>query len=130
MKIKLLISNFNCSCISDKCPWKALYMFIHAFGSFMVFFLLYFFIVVQVRLSPLSTHHAPPPHPPPPSHLNPTPLWLCPQVLYTCSLMIFPLLSPIISLDPPLWLLLVCSLFQCLWLYFARLLVLLIRFHL
>ena len=97
MKIKLLISNFNCSCISDKCPWKALYMFIHAFGSFMVFFLLYFFIVVQVRLSPLSTHHAPPPHPPPPSHLNPTSLWLCPQVLYTCSLTtrpLFPLLIP------------------------------------
>ena len=29
----------------------------------------------------------------------------------------------------PLWLLLVCSLFQCLWLYFACLVVLLIRFN-
>ena len=38
--------------------------------------------------------------------------------------------SPIIPLPTPLWLLSVCSLFQCLWLYFACLFVLLIRFQL
>ena len=34
---------------------------------------------------------------------------------------------PVISLPPPLWLLSVCSLFQCLWLYFACLFILLIK---
>ena len=46
-------------------------------------------------------------------------LWLCPCVLYTCSLVDFPLFSPIIPLPPPLWLLSICSLFQWFWLYFA-----------
>ena len=41
-----------------------------------------------------------------------------------------PLLSPVIPLPTPLWLLSVCSLFPCLWFQFARLFVLLIRFHL
>ena len=36
-------------------------------------------------------------------------LWLSPWVLYTCSLMILCLLSLVISLPPPLWLLSVCS---------------------
>ena len=36
----------------------------------------------------------------------------------------------VITLFPSLWLLSVCSFFQCLWLYFACLFVLLIRFHL
>ena len=54
-----------------------------------------------------------------PPTLNPTPLWLCPWVLYTHSLTTLSLLSPIISLPPPLWLLSVCSLFLCLWLYFV-----------
>ena len=76
-----------------------------------------FFIVVLVQLSPFSPHHAP--HPP-----QTYPLWLCPYVLYTCSLMALPLISPIILLSPPLWLLSVCSLFQCLWFYFACLFVL------
>ena len=53
------------------------------------------------------------------------PLWLSPYVLYTCSLTPFPYFPP-----PPLWLLSVCPLFQCLWLCFACLFVLLIRFHL
>ena len=42
---------------------------------------------------------------------------------------LFPLF-PIIPLQPSLWLLSICSLFQCLWLYFACLFVLLSRFHL
>ena len=37
---------------------------------------------------------------------------------------------PTLSSPPPLWLLSVCYLFQCLWLYFICLFVLLIRFHL
>ena len=44
--------------------------------------------------------------------------------------MTLPLFSPIIPFPLLLWLLSVCSLFQCLWLYFACLFVLLIRFHL
>ena len=65
------------------------------------------------------------------SHIQSSPPHcLCPWVLYTCSLTTLPLLSPITFLPPPLWLLSVCSLFPCLWFYFARLLVLLIRFQL
>ena len=56
-----------------------------------------FFIVSHVQLSPFSHHHF---HPTPqPPTLSPFPLWLCPWVLYTCSLMNLSLLSPII---PPL----------------------------
>ena len=47
--------------------------------------------------------------------LNPTPFWLCPPVLDTCSLKILSLLSLVISLPHTLCLS-VCSLFQCLWL--------------
>ena len=42
----------------------------------------------------------------------------------------FPLLNPIIPLPPPLWSLLVWSLFSSLWFYFAHLFVLFICFHL
>ena len=84
-----------------------------------LFFIDWLFIVVQVYLSPFSCHHFPPPHPPPPPTLNSTSLWLCPWVLYTCSLMTLPPLSPIIPFPSPLWLLSICSLFQCLWMYFA-----------
>ena len=44
--------------------------------------------------------------------LDPTPLWFCPRVLHTCSLKTLPLLSPIIPLPRPLWLLSVCSSFK------------------
>ena len=44
-----------------------------------------FFIVVQVQLSPFSPHYSPLLPPSPPATLNPTLLWLCPCVLYTCS---------------------------------------------
>ena len=40
----------------------------------------------------------------PTSHPLTHPLWLCPHVLHTGSLMACPLLSPIIPLPPPLWL--------------------------
>ena len=76
-----------------------------------------FFIVVQVPLSPFPPHHSPCPT------LDPTPLWLCPCVLYTCSLMTLPLFPPLSPSPHPLWSLSVCSLFKCLWFYFAHLLV-------
>ena len=96
---------------------------------FLLFYLLTYFIVVQVQLSPFSPHHTPAP-PILTSHPQTYPLRLCPWVLYTCSLMALPLFSPIIPLPPPLWLLSVCSLFQHLCFCFACLSVLLIRFHL
>ena len=64
------------------------------------------------------------------STFNPNPLCLWPWVLYTCSLMTLPFHCPVISLPPLFWLLSLCSLFLCLWLYFARFFILLIRFHL
>ena len=66
----------------------------------------------------------PPSYPSLPPTLDPTPLWLYPCILYTCSLMTLPLFS-----HYPLRLLSVCSLFQCLWLYFVCLIVLLIRWE-
>ena len=49
----------------------------------------YFFIKVQIQLSSLSHSQFPLSHPLPPPTLNPTHLWLCPWVLYTCSLSLF-----------------------------------------
>ena len=66
------------------------------------------------------------PHPYlPPLNLHPLALSLCPLYIFLEALPIFFSIIPL----PPLWLLSVCSLFQCLWLYFACLFVLLIRFH-
>ena len=66
----------------------------------------------------------------PPPTLDPT----CPLALSMCPLYVFlgdpSSFSPHYPLPPPLWFLSVCSLFQCLWLYFACLLVFFIRFHL
>ena len=59
-----------------------------------------------------------------------TPIVFVHGVLYKCSLVTLPLLSPVITFPTPLQLLSICSLFQCLSLYFACLFVLLIRFHL
>ena len=44
------------------------------------------FIVLQVQLSPFSPHNSPLPHRSLPPTLSPTPLWLCPRVLYTSFL--------------------------------------------
>ena len=90
---------------------------------------LFLLIVVQVQQSPCSPYHSPPTPTIPTSHLRSyLPLTLSMGPLYmfldylSCS---FSHYHP-----PPLWLLLVCSLFQCLWLYFTCLFVLLVRFHL
>ena len=77
---------------------------------FFYYFLNYFnfFIVVQVQLSPFSPHHSPPSQPSSLPTLNPTPLWFCPCVLYTCSWKPLPLFLP---LAPPTSLLVTVSLF-------------------
>ena len=77
------------------------------------YFLLFMYSCLHFSVTTFPTHPLPPPT------LNPSPLWLCPWVLYTCSLMTLPLLSSSITLPTPLCLLSVCSLFQCLCLCFA-----------
>ena len=97
---------------------------------FKLFFLLLFFYYCSSTVVSIFTPPLLPASPIPTSDPQTYCLWLCPCVLYTCSLMDLPLFSSIIPLPPPLWLLSVCSLFQCFWLYFVCLFVLLIRFHL
>ena len=65
----------------------------------LLFFFFYCCSSTVVSISPASF---PPTHPSPPPTLYPTPLWLCPCVLYTCSWKPFPLFFPI-PLPPPLW---------------------------
>ena len=80
------------------------YNFIKVFlniNNFNVYYIYLFIIVVQVQLSPFLPPPLPPPHPSLPTTLNPNPLWLCPCVLYTCSLMTLPPFSP---LSPPIYL--------------------------
>ena len=70
-----------------------------------------FFIVVQVQLSTIPPHPTHP-HPSPPPTFDPTPLWLCPCVLYTCFLTNPSPFFPVIPLPPLLWLLSICSFFK------------------
>ena len=63
------------------------------FNTVIFFFII--FINVRIQLPPFSHHHFPLSHTPPPPTLNLTYLWLCPWVLYTCSLTTFSLLSPL-----------------------------------
>ena len=91
----------------------------------------FFKIVVQLQLSLFSTYHSPLSHPSYLQHsiLSPphSPLALTMGPLY----MFLNHPSPSFSCYPlPPWLMSVCSLFQCLWLYFACLFVLLIKFYL
>ena len=92
------------------------------FSLFQISFLLLF------KYSCLRFHPTMPPYPThphlPPSNPPPLALPMCPLYVFLNGP------SPIIPLPSPLWLLSVCSLFQCLWLYFACLFVLIIRFHL
>ena len=91
-----------------------------------------FFIVVQLQLSLVFPHYSPLPYPPPKSYIqsSPDPLSLSLGPLYIFLALTLPLLSPTKALRAPFWSLSVCSLFPCLWFYFAHLFVLLIRFHL
>ena len=93
-----------------------------------IFFLSFsFFIVVQLQLSPLSPQYSLPPYPPHlPHSLRPAPT---PVVFVHGSFIhvpwrpfpFFPLLYT--TYPSSLWLLSVCSLFPCLWFYFAPLFV-------
>ena len=67
--------------------------FLLTFVSFFKFFVLLF--TCSCLHFPATTSPCPPPT------LNPSPLWLCPWVLYTCSLMTFSLLSLIIPSTLP-----------------------------
>ena len=109
-------------CCHD-CFHFACYLFIYILKYHVV-------VVVQLQLSPFSPHYCLPPYPPPPPTVNPAPLSLSMGPLHMFLDLTLPLLSPIIPLLLPLWSLSVCSLFLCLWFYFAHLFVLLIRFHL
>ena len=93
-------------------------------ANFFFFFL--FFIDVRIQLSPFSHHHFPPPYPPPTPTLNTGPHLASPCILHSCSFTSFSLLSHVISLPLPLWLLSVCCQCRCLWPYFACQFVLLI----
>ena len=54
-----------------------------------------FLIVLRVQPCRFFHHHFSPPHPPLCPAFNPTHLWLCPCILYTCYLMTLSLLSPV-----------------------------------
>ena len=56
--------------------------------------ILLLFFIVQVQLSLFSPHPGPPPHPSPPPTLEPI-LFGFVHVSYTCSMMDYPLFSPI-----------------------------------
>ena len=117
---------------------RRLSLFIFCFSVLLQFyslarvcFLFLFFFLLFNYSCPHFLHFFPLPYPPPTSHIQSSlPLSLCIGPLYMFLDLTLPLLYPVIPLSPPLWQLLVCPLFHCLWFYFACLLVLLIRFHL
>ena len=94
-------------------------------------FYIFFYFFESFKYNCLHFPHTAHPHPTypclPPYLLPTLAFFMCP--LY-CSLVTLPLFSLIIPLPQLLWLLSVCSLFQCLWLYFASLFLLLIMFQL
>ena len=96
---------------------------------FNILFYLFIFLLLFNRVFSIFTPPCLLPHPSPPSTLEPTPFDFVHGSFIHVPWWPFPYFPPL-SLFPPLWLLSVCSLFQCLWLYFAYLIVLLIRFHL
>ena len=91
---------------------------------FLIFLLLFNYSCPHFSITlPCPTH----PHLP---HSIFPPLSLSMEPLHMFLDLTLPLLSPIISLTPPFWSLLVYSLFPCLWFCFACLFLLLIRFQL
>ena len=142
VELKVYFLSLEQACTSEEWFHLKLYsvhmMFLQGFwfgGFFWMEYFLFFFFHFLLLFNYSCLHFPPttPPHnsqPSPLPTLNPTLLWFCPWVLYTCSRKLFPLFLPFSPPPPPLWLLSVCSQFQRLWLYFACLLVLLISFHL
>ena len=68
--------------------------------KFKAFISLFFYCCSSTIVS-IFTSPCPPTLPIPTSHPRAYPLWLCPCVLYTCSLMTLPLFPPIIPLPLP-----------------------------
>ena len=95
----------------------------HLLSLFLSLLFKHFFIVVQVQFSAFPPQPSPPPSP----VSTPFPCY-CPCVLYNGSCKPFTLF-PYNPLPSPLWSLSACSQFQCLWLYFACLFVLLILIY-
>ena len=95
-----------------------------------IFFVFFYCSSITVVLIPQPPLLSPALHTPhlPHSILPPLSLSTCPLCLFLD--LTLPLLSSVTLLLLPLWSLSVCSLFPCLWFYFAHLFVLLIRFHL
>ena len=60
------------------------------FKSLAHFFIFIFYCCSSTVVSIFAHHSPPPPQPYPPPTLDPTHLWLCPCVLYTCSLTTLP----------------------------------------
>ena len=119
-----------------KLPWAfhvcAEYSKLYTWNIYYIVNTLIFKIILL--LFKYSCLHLPPTRHPHPNHphlppLIPRPPWFCPCVLYSSSWKPFRTF-PHYPLPLPLWLLWVCSLFQCLWFYCSCLFVLLIRFHL
>ena len=125
--------------------WKTIFLSVHTTHSdpyqnlndnllkifiylFIYLFIFHIFIVVQVQLSPFPSHF-PTPQPSPLPTLDLTPFGF----VHVSFVDVPENPSPFLlhyPFPPPLWSLSVCSYFQCLWLSFACLFVLLMRFHL
>ena len=111
--------------------WKILFFTLDILWVFFSFI----YIFLHIFNCHSSTIVSISPMPLPPTLAIPTshPWSYPPLALSMCPLYMFlddPAPSSPLCPPPRLWLLSVCSLFQCLWLYFACLFVLLFRFHL
>ena len=118
--------------ILSRFPWPFQDLFLSLLGWIwlILFIYLYFLLLFKYSFSiftPTRPHTPPHPHLPP-SNLPPLALSMGPLYMFLDGP--FPISPPYPSPAASPWLLSVCSLFQCLWLYFACLFVLLVRFHL
>ena len=99
---------------------SALPMSLQSICNYIFIYFFKFFIGILLQLSHFFPLCPPLPSPPPTPTVNPTPLSM--SVIHTCSLTssfpFFPSLFPSV-LPLPLWLLSLCSMFPCLWFYFA-----------
>ena len=101
-----------------------LFICLFYFNSFFLFFCGFLLFIYSCPHFSLITLPCPT-HPP-----TSSPVIFVHRSLYMFLELTLLLLSLVMSLPPPLWSLSICSSFPCLWFYFARLFVLLIRFHL
>ena len=102
---------------------QGFHLWIHYFIPRIILCSTFFKIVVQLQLSPFHPHYSSLPYPTPTSHIQSSPpLTLSMGPLYMFLDLIL-LLPPMTPLRPPFWSLSVCSIFPCLWFYFAHLFV-------